>query len=143
MWQFEHTIECPVSRAFAWQFWSDVNNWPVVDPGVEAVEINGPFAAGAIITTKPVGMPPVVGHLVEVEEAERACIEVPAPGAVARFLWLFADIGGGTRVRQQVSITGEQADHYAQTMGPGLASGIPAGMEKLVAAMKAAYASAA
>lgn len=140
MWQFEHAIECPVRRAFAWQFWSDVSNWPVVDPGVEAVEIDGPFAAGATITTKPHGMPPVTGHLVEMEAEERACIEVPAPGAVARFLWLFADAGGGTRLTQQVSITGAQADHYAQTMGPGLASGIPAGMEKLAAAMSAAYA---
>jgi hypothetical protein len=44
---FEHAVECQASTAFAWRFWTDMNNWAIVDPAVEWAKLDGPFVAGA------------------------------------------------------------------------------------------------
>jgi len=136
--EFEHSVECPVARDFAWRFWADVSNWPTVDPSVEAARLDGPFAAGTKGTTKPRGLPPTQWTLVEVREGRSAVIEVSAPGAVLRFGWVFEDAaGGGTRMIQKVSLEGARAGEYAEGM-KGLEAGIPAGMRGLAAAMSRA-----
>jgi hypothetical protein len=43
---FEHAVECQASTAFAWRFWTDMNNWAIVDPAVEWAKLDGPFMAG-------------------------------------------------------------------------------------------------
>lgn len=139
MWKCEHSVECKVSRAFAWQFWTNVDNWAVVDPGVDSVKLDGAFAAGSQGTTKSGDQPPIIWQITEVEDGARALIEVAVPGAVAKFLWTFADAdGGGTHMTQQASIEGEQADHYAQTFGKEIETGLPPGMRRLADAIEAA-----
>jgi len=54
-YEFECSVECRVEKDFAWGFWSDVANWSVVDPSVEAVTLDGDFAAGTKGLTKPRG----------------------------------------------------------------------------------------
>lgn len=66
----------------------------------------------------------------------RAVIEFPLTGAVARFLWTFDDIGGHTRIAQQCTLEGEQADGYAKAVGLTLEQGIPESMRKLCSAME-------
>src|ERR1051325_8517387 len=72
MWSFEHTVQTPVNREFAWQFWTDVANWAVVDASVESVQLNGPFAAGTSGTTKPRGLDLVEWYIREVQDGHRA-----------------------------------------------------------------------
>src|SRR5262249_30547066 len=67
-----------------------------------------------------------------------AVLEFPAPGAVARFEWTFDEIEGGTRIRQRVSLSGEQAHLHANSIGPALRAGIPEGMRKLCEAIEEA-----
>ena len=139
MWKFEHSVECRVSRDFAWQFWTNVDNWAVVDPGVDSVKLDGPFAVGSRGVTKTGDYPPIEWQITEVEDGKRALIEVPVPGAVAKFLWTFADAaGGGTHITQQVSIEGEQDEQYAETFGKEMEGGMPAGMQRLADAIEAA-----
>lgn len=131
--EFEHTLTCPAPRAVAWQFWSNVNNWAVVDPAVEWVKLEGDFVAGTVGRTKPVGLEPNEWRLAEVQDGTSAIIEVQAPGAVLRFLWTFSEIGAEeTSIEQRVTLQGEQAADYEEAL-QGLAQGIPAGMEKLKA----------
>jgi len=133
MWRFEHSEPCSVSREVAWRFWTDVTNWPVVDSSVESVQLNGAFAAGTTGTTKPRGLDPIEWHILEAQEGQRAVIEIPAPGAVLRCVWQFADLpNGGVQITQQASLEGEQAAAYAQTIGPELANGIPQAMRRMV-----------
>jgi hypothetical protein len=135
MWSFEHSVECKADKTFAWQFWTNVANWPVVDPAVEAVTLDGAFVTGSQGTTRPVNMEPVNWRLAEVEDGESAVVEIAAPGAIAKFHWIFADAGGGTiRITQQASIEGEGADDYAE-FGRGLEIGIPPGMQCLADAI--------
>lgn len=131
-WSFEHFVECPVSRSFAWQFWTNVANWPVVDSSVEAVELDGPFAEGTKGTTKPRDLPPTEWRIIEVSDTSSARIEIPAPGAVLKCFWRFEDCeGGGTRITQQLSLEGEQAAQYEQSVAPELEKGIPQAMRRL------------
>jgi hypothetical protein len=134
-YEFEHSIECPVGRDFAWRFWSDVGNWGVVDPSVEWVKLDGPFASGSRGTTKPRGCEPTEWVLSEVRHGRRAVIEVTAPGAVMRFSWAFDGLAsGGSRITQRVSLEGERAGDYLEAM-KGFEGGIPAGMGSLAQAM--------
>ncbi len=86
MWKFEHSVECKVTRDFAWQIWTNVGNWPAVDPSVEAVKLDGPFAAGTKGTTKSRSLDSVNWQITEVQDRSRACIEIPAPGAILKCL---------------------------------------------------------
>jgi hypothetical protein len=134
-YEIEHIIECPVSRDFAWQFWSNIENWAAVDPAVESVKLNGPFAAGTKGTTKPRGSSPTEWELIEVQKDKSAVIELSVPGAVLRFLWVFeSTTSGRTLITQRVMLEGERADDYVAEMR-GLEKGIPEGMRSLVQGM--------
>ena len=132
---FQHSVISPVKREVAWRFWSNVENWARVDPGVEFVKLDGPFAAGTKGTTKPVGQGPTEWQLIEVDPERRATIDITLPGAVVRFQWVFAETSdGGTRMTQTISVTGERAEEYRQGM-TGLEENVPAGMQRIADAI--------
>ena len=142
-YEFMHSVECPVGRDFAWHFWADVGNWAAVDPSVEWVRVDGPFASGSRGTTKPRGFAPTEWALSDVHDGRSAVIEVEAAGAVMRFFWVFEDsVNGGTRITQRVSLEGEKAGDYLEGM-KGFEEGIPAGMNSLARAMVRAAGGAA
>lgn len=129
-WEFEHSVECPVSREFAWQFWSHVENW-LFDVSVESVTLDGPFAAGTPGITKPRGGEPINWKLVEVEDGHRATFEINLPGAVVHFHWQFEELPiKATRISQQATMDGERAADYMDGAA-GLEKGIPEGMRQL------------
>jgi hypothetical protein len=137
-WSFEHSVTVYAPCETAWRFWSDVANWAEVDPAVEWASLDGPFAAGTRGQTKPVGAAPTQWTLVEVEPARRAVIELAAPGAILRFVWMLSDEGHtGTRLTQRAELDGDDAAQYLDAV-QGLEANIPLGMNKLVAAIEVA-----
>jgi hypothetical protein len=139
-WAFEHSVECPVTREFAWRFWTNVSNWKL-DADVESVELNGPFAAGTHGVTVSRSAGRIEWRLVGVQAEAGAVFEIPLPGAIVQFRWTFEDLGGHTRMTQRASIGGEQALSLVNAMA-GLEGGIPAGMQKLCETMAKAAAEA-
>ena len=138
VWSFEHSIETQAARQAAWRFWSEVANWARVDSALEWVRLDGPFVSGAKGMTKPRDHEATQWRLVQVVDATRAVIEIDAPGAVLRCIWLFEDRpGGGTRITQKASLEGEQAADYLEA-GRELEAGIPAGMRQLACAIDSA-----
>ena len=133
-WAFEHSVDCEVSAEFAWDFWTNVNNW-ALDSDVESVEIDGPFAAGTRGFTNSKSSGRIAWRIAEAC-AGRAVIEFPLSGAVGRCVWSFEDIHGCTRITQRWTLQGEQADAYAEAVGPGLQTGLSAGMKKLCRTMR-------
>jgi hypothetical protein len=131
-YEFEHSVKCPVSRDFAWQFWSNVENWAAVDPGVESVKLDGEFAAGTKGLTKPRGAPETEWQLLEVEDGQSVVVGVFVPGAVWKFVWLFEDSNDeSTIITQRMVLEGERADDYAEAVAM-FKKGIPDGMQSLV-----------
>ena len=137
-WSFEHTVECDVSREFAWRFWTNVDNWKL-DSDVVSVELDGPFAVGAKGATQTKSSGRLEWRIAQLEPGRRAVLEFPAPGAVARFAYTFADVKERrTRMTQRVSLSGGKAAMYIDTVGRALEVGIPEGMLKLCEAMEVA-----
>lgn len=134
-YEFAHSIECPVSRDFAWRFWSAVENWAAVDPAVEWVSLDGPFASGTRGVTKLHGLGPMEWRLSVVQDGRSATIEIMVDGAVVKFCWRFEEqASGGVRITQRVSLEGERAGEYLEGMRE-LEQGIPAGMHSLAVGM--------
>ena len=133
---FEYSVDCGVPVDFAWSFWTDISNWRL-DPDVESVELDGPFAAGARGVTNTRSSGRVEWRIVEAQDL-RAAIEFPLSNAIGRFLWTFEDIGGRTRMTQRCTLEGAEAGSYATAIGPSLREGIPAGMQKLCEAIERA-----
>jgi hypothetical protein len=137
MWSFEHAVECNVVRDFAWQFWSNVSNWPVVDSSVESVTIDGPFQSGTTGSTKPRGGDVVHWRLEDVHDGRSAAVVIPLSGATLRFVWRFEDPGiCSVRMTQRASLEGERAPDYIFTAACQLEKGMPAGMKRLASAME-------
>ena len=133
-WSFEYSIECPVSREFAWQFWTDVRNWKL-DADVEAIEMGGEFREGAAGATISRSSGRIEWRVGEMNPGHAAVIEFPLPGASGRFDWRFEDSGGGTRITQRASLRGERAAAFVGAVTSALEAGIPAGMQKLCDSM--------
>lgn len=134
-YEFEHSVECPVDKDFAWRFWSNVENWPVVDSSVESVRLDGNFAAGTKGFTTPRGAEETEWELLEVEDGKSAIVGIFLPGTVLKFHWNFADSSlGGTIISQRVTLTGEQTENYAEGM-EFLKKGVPEGMQSLANGM--------
>ena len=135
-WAFEHSVDCDVTVQFAWDFWTNVQNW-TLDSDVESVEIDGPFVRGTRGCTISRSSGRIEWRLVEVG-AGKAVIDFPLSGAVGRFVWRFEDRAGRTKITQSCTLEGEQAGIYAIAAAPSLETGIPEGMKKLCRAMEAA-----
>jgi hypothetical protein len=134
-WSFEHSVETKTGREVAWRFWSNVANWAKVDPAVEWVRLDGPFAPDTTGVTKPVGQEEIHWRLAEVESGERAVVEILTTGAVLRFTMRFEDKpDGGTRMTQTVTLDGERAAEYIAAVEE-LKRGMPVGMARLAAAI--------
>jgi hypothetical protein len=133
-WAFEHSMECPVSREFAWRFWTDVSNWRL-DADVESVELDGPFAAGSSGATISRSSGRVEWRIASVEAKTEALIEVPLQGALMQIRWKFDDLGERTRITQRMSVGGEGAVPLVNAAASIFETNIPAGMQKLCAVM--------
>ena len=84
-WTFEHSVNCAVSVKFAWQFWTNVQNW-TLDSDVESVELSGPFAEGTRGVTNSRAAGRIEWRIAEIGDG-RAVIEFPFSGAMGRCVW--------------------------------------------------------
>jgi hypothetical protein len=135
MWTFEYSLECPVAADFVWRFWTNVENWAVVDSAAESVRLNGPFAAGSKGITKQAGREPLEWQIVQLDAGRSATIEMALLGTKIQFRWEFSESESGTEITQRITIEGEQAEVLKRTAGVELERGVPEGMRKLAEAM--------
>ena len=138
-WEFQYAVVARVPPRAAWRYWTDVRHW-ASDPGVEWVEIDGPFRKGTKGRTKRPGHEPVEWELTDVRHGRRAVIEMPMPDADARFTWRFEphEEGRSTRLVQHVRLAGPDVATYAADALDMLAQGIREGMRRLAGAIERA-----
>ena len=48
----QRSVETSASPAAVWKVWSDTTTWPLWNPDVQSMTLNGPFAAGTTGTMK-------------------------------------------------------------------------------------------
>jgi hypothetical protein len=139
-YQVEHSVDVPVSPAFAWDWRTDVRNWD--DPPAQ-FELTGPFATGSWGTTRLPGQPPMRWQLRDVRPGKSFVVEMPLDRATLTSEWRFdAMAGGGVRLWQRILLAGDNAATYAPQVRAGFGTNLADGMARIATAMAAAEAAA-
>jgi hypothetical protein len=136
VYQAEHSVEAPVSPAFAWDWRTDVNNWD--DPPAQ-FQLDGPFAAGSWGTTRLPGQEPLRWQIRDVRPGRSFVIELPLDRATLSFEWRFEAVSDRrTRLTQCIALAGDNAAAYEPQVRAAFGSNLPGGMSRIAAAMAAA-----
>lgn len=133
MWEFQHSVETEKSPAALWRLYSDVSTWPMWDPTIEQVELEGPFVAGATGRMKPVGQDAMAFSITRCVPGEGFDSESALGPVTVRFQHDLEPLpSGGTRLVHGVTISGPAADQMGPQVGPMITADIPGAMMKLV-----------
>ena len=133
------SVETNANRAFAWKYWTEIANWS--DPPAQ-FELDGPFAAGSLGTTRIPGQEPVRWVIQEVAPPKAATIAIELEGAALSFQWRFEALPDGrTRITHRVTLQGENAGSYLSQVEPTFSATLPEGMNKIASAMANSQAS--
>ena len=129
--QLQHTVVAKTSRPIAWQFWTNVDNWSLVEGGDIDFTLDGPFQTGTKGITEVPGEEPRHWKLVKVQNPERAVIEIALPGAVMRFAFRFEALPNDqTCLSQHITLEGPQSGEYSAVM-EAFAKNLGPSMERL------------
>lgn len=132
--EVKHSIQVKVPRHVVWSFWSDPSNW-ALDPGIESVEMDGPFAPGTVGRTKTRDGT-TRWTISKVEAGKSAVIELNVGDTHSRIAWTFSEASGQvTSVTQKMTFQGPQAEEAAEVFRETL----PGGMAKLAEAIEASW----
>lgn len=122
MWNHQESIEISASAEQIWKLFEDVNSWGAWNPGVESINLHGPFAGGTTFTMQPPGREAMTSKLLDVRPGESFTDETIVDGTrVLVAHKLEALESGGTRVTFATEITGPDADQF----GPMVTSDFP------------------
>ncbi|HLJ03996.1 MAG TPA: SRPBCC family protein [Solirubrobacteraceae bacterium] len=123
MWTKEYSEETTVPRQAIWEAWADVSRWPLWNPDIAAIELEGPFADGSRITMTPLGSDPVELVLVDVAEGSRFVDEARLGATVIRTTHEIVEAADGDRNRliYRLEATGPMADE----LGPAISADFP------------------
>ncbi len=134
MWDCEHTIETSAPPAVLWSLFENVAGWKGWNPGIESIELRGPFQAGTEILMTPPGGDPILLRLTEVRKPE-VFIDVAMFGELmirtAHRLAPLAD--GKTLVTYAMQITGPGSDTIGAELGPRISGDFPEVLAALAA----------
>lgn len=134
-WSFEHTVYTHAGRADAWAYCADMGNQASMEPGVERIELDGPFATGTTGRTIAKGFVQEWELAEVVEQCRWTITGYAADGAGSlSFTWAFADAGRGTRMTQTIRASGPGVQDQIAELRQ-LALNAPKGMARLAAAL--------
>jgi hypothetical protein len=136
VWTYEHSLETRADPAAVYELMSDVTTWPDWNPGVESVDLDGPFTAGTSGTMAMPGQPPLDFRLVWVEEhrgfEDHTVVE--DAGVTVRVRHSLEPLaGGGTRITYRCTINGPRADSAGPEVGAAVTADFPDVMAALAA----------
>ena len=136
MWSTDATAETTATPAEVWERYVQVGRWKDWDHGIEASELQGPFAVGTLGRLKPVGAPSSSFVLTRVEP-QRAFADRTAlphrrlPLATLAFEHELVATPGGTRITHRVQIAGPLARLFVPLIGRKIASELPKAVRTL------------
>lgn len=112
-WDCEQSAFTNASRTVVWAYWSDLSNHAKMEPGVERIELDGPFATGT--TGRTIGTEfQQEWKLTDVVEGRRFGITgyTPDGSGMLTFSWNFEDEDGGTRLTYRIAASGPDLDQH-------------------------------
>jgi hypothetical protein len=126
--EFVRTVPTTASPAAVWALWSDPGTWPVWDPAVQSVALEGHFAEGAagIMTLAGPMEAPFVLEIVE--PGTRYLDRLTIGELVIRIDHVVVATESGADITVRTTIDGPGADD----IGPIVTNDTPVAMAKLV-----------
>ena len=135
----QRSVETSASPAAVWKVWSDTTTWPQWNPDVQAMTLNGPFAAGTTGTMKTKqGTRHVV--LAEVVPGRSFRLETSVI-PLTRFAFecqVVAGPAGKTTISQAIRVGGPLGGVVGGMMGRQIADTFPALLQGLARQAEAA-----
>ena len=105
-----------------WSLWSDPSTWPSWNPGVTAMQLDGPFAAGTTGTMTTTSGTRAI-RLTEVSAGREFSLEAkPVPLTTFTFRCAVDERAGGSRISQSVALSGPLAPVFSMLMGNRIAA---------------------
>ncbi|MDX1577131.1 MAG: SRPBCC family protein [Gemmatimonadota bacterium] len=128
-WTVEHAVVTTADRSTAWAHWTDLRHHAELEPGIERIELDGPFATGT--RGRTIGRDfEQQWELRDVVPEERFVITGTAPGFSLSFAWTFEDDDGGRRMTQRISAEGPGLDAIRHELR-GMEENAPSAMARL------------
>jgi hypothetical protein len=134
-WEFQHSVVCNAPRQFAWNYWTNVDNWN--DPPA-SFHLDGPFDVGSRLATR---LPAQTLHSVirDIIAGREALIEMQLTGATLSFHWRFETLSERTtRITQRLVLSGANAGAFV-AQASILEKSTPEGMKKLAGAIESSW----
>ena len=141
MWTHQDVIDTTATPEAIFALFRDVQSWPEWNPGVERMELDGPFAAGTSGRMTIPGQPPMATSLTWVEEPRGFEDETPIDdlGVVVRVRHEIEQLASGhVRIVYTTMIDGPNAETAGPEVGPMVSGDFPEVMAALAARAEAA-----
>jgi hypothetical protein len=134
MWEakYEKTFE-GLGKEAIWSAWIDVNNWAEWDVELDYAKIQGAFAPGNKFFLKPKGGPRVSVELIAIKPLASFTDVTRFPFAKMFDRHELEETSGGLKIKSRISVEGPLGWLWAKIVARGVAAGVPAQMESLVA----------
>ncbi len=141
-WACEQSVVTKARRMDAWAYWSDLSNH-AKEPGVEKIELDGPFATGTTGRTIGTGFQQE-WELTDVVEGRRFGITgfTPDGDGALSFAWHFEDEGDGTRMTYRIRADGPQVEdhlsvfHHMESNAPKALAHLASDLDQLARASR-------
>ena len=142
-WECEQTAFTNAPRTAVWTYWTDLSNHARMEPGVERIELDGPFATGTRGRTIADEFEQE-WELTDVVEGKRFAITGFAPDAKGTlvFSWNFRDQGEGTCITYRIRASGpDVAQHLGvfrqmERAAPAALARLAADLDRLADALE-------
>jgi uncharacterized protein YndB with AHSA1/START domain len=128
----QRSVETSASPAAVWKIWSDTSTWAEWNPDVQAMTLNGPFAAGTSGTMKTKQGTRQI-QLTEVVPGRSFRLETTVI-PLTRFAFeceVVAGTAGKTTISQAIRVGGPLGGVVGGMMGPRIANTFPALLQGL------------
>jgi carbon monoxide dehydrogenase subunit G len=134
MWTYEHSIETAARAETIFEILRDSSRWSEWNPGVERIDLEGPFATG----TSGVMVIPEQGSLsfrltwVGDGMGFEDETDIPGTDVMVRVHHSLQPLpGGGTRITYRATVDGPAADALGPQIGPAVTADFPEVMAAL------------
>jgi Polyketide cyclase / dehydrase and lipid transport len=115
-WEFQQSGFTIANRKDVWVYWSDFRNHAKMEPAVERIELDGPFASGTKGRTvaKDFTQEWEVAEVVDGRHFVITGLTPDGAGSLS-FAWEFEDEGTGTRMTHRITATGPAVEEHIET----------------------------
>lgn len=140
MWQKTFSKFYPgLSKEDIWHAYTDVQNWPLWDKGLESCEIMGDFADGEYFTLKMQNGPKVKIYLYDVKPFDCFSDYCKFFGAEMHDVHVFEDKPGGVQVTNTTSVKGVLSWLWVKLVAKDVAASVPAQTNAMVEYIRHKY----